>query len=128
MSDRVTPPRKTLVDLIKESAAVSSGKRANALLAQFRKAYPELAKHQTEVVKPGEFRGQVHDAVFVDEACHISDAMKYGSLADRLLRMPSAQRIPVQIKKPLSEFATAELVMELLGRGFAVQKVPEPKA
>lgn len=57
---------------------------------------------------------EVH-TVFLDESSHLSDAMLYGL---------GASKTAFGGARALSEYKDAELVMEMLKRGFAVMPVP----
>ncbi len=54
----------------------------------------------------------------VDRCKHLADAMRY----------VQSQQAPPQVQiveKPISDLKTADMIMELLGRGYAVIKMPE---
>lgn len=58
---------------------------------------------------------EVH-TVYLDESSHLSDAFVYGL---------GAQKSAFGGARALSEYKDAELVMEMLKRGFAVMPVPD---
>lgn len=73
-----------------------------------------LHKHQQTVVE----RIQGRELTFIgfDESSHIGDALLYGQSASRMHRPAEEQ---------LAKFSNAELVMEMLKRGYAVMKCPD---
>lgn len=64
---------------------------------------------------PEKFKGVDLTHIWIDEASHITDAVKYGQIPPDLIRTES---------KKLSDYSDADLIMEMISRGYAAMKLP----
>lgn len=63
--------------------------------------------------------------VWVDEVSHVDlEGFRY-ALEEQAKSRLSRQTIPAKITKPIDEWTDAELIMEMIRRGYAAMKLPE---
>lgn len=78
---------------------------------------PPMIPPPTADMAVEKIRGSGFELAVLDEwDNHLRDAIMYGQTATRVTRTPS-----------LRTFSNAELINEMLDRGFAVMKIPEGK-
>ena len=104
--------RKTLADLLAEtqrpSGRIPVGRHFDP------PGQPIRVRPDTDVV-----HGRELSRVWLNEIDnHLVDAVAYGSTATHTAG-------PVSPRRTISEFADSELIMELLGRGYAAIKMPK---
>jgi hypothetical protein len=106
---------ESLLDKLKTN--IQTDVEAYGLLGKHRETFPEVPK-ASEM-----FQGLEVTHVAYDEA-HILDAIAYGTATGRMTGSNFGQSIPRP--KTLKDYSNADLVMEMLERGFAVVKTPAP--
>ncbi len=106
MDDAVSGKRRTLGDFL----ASAAGMQKPITLDEVLQAESRLHR---EHVPPQVFYTKIPDDIDIDK--HLAQAMQYGSA--------TISRAPVQAS--LTTYTDAEMVMDMIRRGYAVMKLPE---
>lgn len=117
MEDRVK--RRRLVDIETSSFSRARQQFEAATRSQVNggginaTSVSDVLSRKQEVVD--HIRGFEHTFIGIDEASHFHDTFVYGQAASRLHR---------PVEEQLAKFGDADLIMEMLKRGYAAMKLP----
>lgn len=97
-------------------------------LQSVRKGSPQeqaISQRVEELLRDYRARHPSITQVWVDEVSHVDQEGFRYALEEQAKSRLARQTVPAKITKPIDEWTDAELIMEMIRRGYAAMKLPE---